>query len=376
MALQHTPLAPEALSPAVTRATGPSAPGPARMMAAKGLAPLPPGDLVTAIYQLCLDPEEPVAVAARKTATTLPDKILAAALDDPLDARVLDFFAQAVVERGALVEKILLNHATADETFVELAGRVGERELEIIAGNQIRVLRCPAIIEAMYFNRAARMSTVDRLVELAVRNGLTLARVPHFEAIARSILGKPQAAEEPPPQQAPEPAAKRAGQGSAMDAIFEAVLREGWDESAPEAQEGGEEQGAKDGPIRISQLSVNAKIRLATLGNMFHRAELIRDTNRIVAMAAISSPGVNEQEAAKYAADRGLSEDVIRYIANRVEWHKSYNIKVSLVHNPKTPLAFAMKFLRLLRQADVRAVARSKNVPAAVAKVAKEMGRK
>lgn len=118
-------------------------------------------------------------------------------------------------------------------------------------------------------------------------------------------------------------------------------------------------------------MSINAKIRLATLGNVFHRSMLIRDSNRLVAMAAIKSPGVSEQEVVKYASHRGLSEDVIRYIADKREWHRSYGVKLALANNPKTPLAHAMRLLTHLRDSDLRNLTRSKNVPAQVVQQAR-----
>jgi hypothetical protein len=43
------------------------------------------------------------------------------------------------------------------------------------------------------------------------------------------------------------------------------------------------------------------------------------------------------------------------------------------VNNPKTPQAVALRFLVLLRASDLKAVAKSKNVPSAVSGHAKKM---
>src|SRR5207249_1104691 len=51
--------------------------------------------------------------------------------------------------------------------------------------------------------------------------------------------------------------------------------------------------------LPIDKLSVAAKIRLATLGNAFARAILIRDPVRMVALAAINSPGMTDNEVIK-----------------------------------------------------------------------------
>ncbi len=48
-------------------------------------------------------------------------------------------------------------------------------------------------------------------------------------------------------------------------------------------------------------------------------------------------------------------------------------VKVALVNNPKTPMQTAMHFLTLLQASDQKAVAKSKNVPSAVANQAKRL---
>ena len=59
------PIPLESLSAAVQRSVGPKAPGPLKLMTARGLAPMPPRDLVTAQFVLTFDADEKVAAAAR-----------------------------------------------------------------------------------------------------------------------------------------------------------------------------------------------------------------------------------------------------------------------------------------------------------------------
>src|SRR5687768_12946267 len=116
-------------------------------MAARGLAPLKPAELASVLYQLSLDADPALKAAAEKTGGDLPEKILGAALADTgLDPRVLDFFAQRVAAKPSLVEVILLNRAVADETVLELTPKLGDKQLEMVAVNEQRLLRSPAII--------------------------------------------------------------------------------------------------------------------------------------------------------------------------------------------------------------------------------------
>lgn len=356
MALEQTPLDLNTLSMPVQKIVGPAAPGPAKMMAAKGLAPMGPQDLVTAIYQLTHDADAKIAQAAVVTANRLPEKILAGALGEALDPRVIDFFSSRLTDKSALLEKVLLNPVTADETFVTLGRTLPDRELEILAGNQTRLLRHPAIIEAIYFNRSARMSTVNRLLELAVRHGLVLEGIPQFKQIVASIMQSGAAGEEE----------AQVLEGAEADAAFEQVL------ATADEVEDGDEPVELPRAANIRMLPVASRIRLASLGNAGHRAVLIKDTNRGVAMAAVSSPAVAEPEAVRWASQRELSEDVIRYIATRKEWHKNYAFKLNLINNPKCPLRISMGLIVQLRANDLRALSRSKNVPGPLAKAAKQ----
>lgn len=392
MALEQTPLTPAQMTPAVSRAVGPTAGTQARMMAAQGLVPLGPDELVTAMYQLTFDQDPKVANVAKERSVALPDAVLGPALDGPLDPRVIDFFALQVVRKGKLVERVLLNRNTSDATFLKLAGKLKERELEILAGNQERMLRTPAIIEALYFNRNARMSTVQRLIELAARSGLTLTKIPHFAELVKGLGMAPEPAPVPPPQPGVAPAADP-GQApaasmmtepnldeQAMDSAYSAAMTD-WAEEEEDEGEDWEEDGfgdqgeEKEEQFDLLNMPINTKIRLATIGSTSMRNALVKDANKLVAMAAITSPGVTDSEAAKHASNRGLHEDVIRYIASKREWQKNYMVKVNLVNNPKTPLAYSMRMLVHLRNAELKKLAGSKNVPSPLAQAANRLAK-
>jgi len=329
-----------------------------KMMAARGLIPVArPRDLLAVLYQLSIDPDEKIAGAATASAKALPDPVLRGGLaDHQLDARVLDLFAGLLTAAPAAREIIIGNPATADETMAAIAARGGAAEIDLIATNEQRLLRAPAIIAAMYQNRAARMSTVDRVVELAVRNGVKVPGIPAWEEIQK-IYASGERAErvEGPPDQIDAQFARAAGvnAGKAADA-----------EPGTPTELDGKEIWALPAPM---------KIRLATLGNAFDRAVLIRDPKKIVAMAAIKSPGMTEPEVMRFAGMSTLAEEVIGYIANQREWTKLYSVKLSLVNNPKCPVGPAMRLLPHLREKDQDNVARSKGIASALAAQARKL---
>jgi hypothetical protein len=75
---------------------------------------------------------------------------------------------------------------------------------------------------------------------------------------------------------------------------------------------------------------------------------------------------VTDIEAARYAGNQQLPEDVIRYIATKREWTRLYGIKMSLCRNPKAPIAETAKFLPFLREKDLAMLAKSKGVASAL----------
>ena len=337
-----------------------------KLSAAKGIIPgAAPWEILTILYMLSYDKDSQISETSKQTLKRLPKDILFGGIDSPqLFEEVLDYLSDLFIEDEEVIEKIILSPKVADETIAKLASVVNERLVDIIATNQERLLRYPEIIEKIYMNKNAKQSTADRAIELAVREGIELKGIPAFKEIKAAILGE-EIKEE-------------------RDEVFEEALKigESLESKTKEimVEEGEEEKEEKDVrehrrklSINISRLSVPQKIRLAILGNAFHRALLIRDPNKTVAMAAIKSPAVTDQEVIKYAQNKSLPEDIIRYIAEKREWTKNYQVKLALVNNPKCPITQALNFLSHLRPFDLKAIARSKNVPQAVAQAARNM---
>ncbi len=359
--MDHTPLDIGALSAAAQKALRP---GPGRMMASRGMLPLTPADQLAVLYQLAIDGDSALAQTARATAADLPDKVLVGALGDAAtDPRVLDLFAQLCGDKPGAFEALVGNAAIADSSIAALATRATAKEIERISANEQRLLRYPEIIAAMYLNKQARMSTVDRAVELAVRNNVRVPGLAAWDEVARALQGAPATT--------PEIDAQFAAAAAAASGDDSALTKGDAEQALPEdASDADVEDAAK---MPYETLSLPAKIRLATLGNAFARSRAIRDPHKIVSLAAIKSPGVTEIEAARYAGNATLNEDVIRYIAQRREWTKLYAVKVSLCRNPKTSIPEAARLLPFLRQNDLQNLARSKGVASALVAQARKL---
>lgn len=124
---------------------------------------------------------------------------------------------------------------------------------------------------------------------------------------------------------------------------------------------------------KILNLGVAEKIKLALMGTKEARDILVRDSNRMVAVAVVKSPKIQESEIETISKSRQVNEDVLRHIAATKEWLKSYSIKLNLCSNSKTPIPIAMKLLTQIREPDLRKLAKSKNVSASLATMARRL---
>jgi hypothetical protein len=252
-----------------------------------------------------------------------------------------------------------------------LASQADERSGEIIATNEELMLRYPTVIEKLYLNRAVRMSTADRLVELAIRNKIEL-NIPAFKEAAQAIMD--QLIPEPGPEPTPEDVHFQEVRALADELAADEV------EDTHEVDEEGEERlRQKYIPlhVRLAEASVSEKIRLASTGKGAEILLLARDANRLVSCAAARSPAIREPEAIQITASRAMSDEVLRIVAMNRDLVRSYQVKLNLVTNPRTPLTFASRLVAHLRDSDLRALSRSKNVSAAVGQMVKQqLGRK
>jgi hypothetical protein len=350
-------VSPEVLPPNMRKHVDPAAPVPLRMMAAKSLVPLTPPDMLSALFMLTFDADASVRETAAKTAAGLPDRILSVALrDEGLKPPVLGYFLEVLGGNDTFAEMLLLNPATPDPAVAVVARTGSARLLEIIGENQLRLLRHEDIVRQLCANPNASPALVDRISDFAVRSGLVLADVPQMQQ-ARVRLFGPQAALAPPD---PGPTA-------------EEVMRDYKEAVTSEAAAPLEEGKKLNLTQRILKMSIAEKIKLATLGNKEARGILVRDPNKLVALAAIHSPRITDGEIMAQANNKAAHEDVLRSIYASKEWTKEYPVKLALVKNPKVPVAVTMRFLATLRESDVKDLAKNKNVPSGVQVLAKRM---
>lgn len=134
--------------------------------------------------------------------------------------------------------------------------------------------------------------------------------------------------------------------------------------TAPEVEEVEQEKQKEGSAIqRIAAMSPAQRLALAMRGNREERAILIRDPNKIVSAAVLSSPKVTDSEVEGIAKMANVSEDVLRIIGNTRAWMKNYSIVAALTKNPKTPIAISLNLLGRLHEKEVKMLTSDRNVP-------------
>jgi hypothetical protein len=86
-----------------------------------------------------------------------------------------------------------------------------------------------------------------------------------------------------------------------------------------------------------------------------------------VAVAAVTSPKITENELLGIAQLRNVSDEVNRPAAPTRESTRHYGVKLALASNPRTPQGTAMQFANYLQDKDLKNLMKSKDVPTAIA---------
>jgi hypothetical protein len=118
--------------------------------------------------------------------------------------------------------------------------------------------------------------------------------------------------------------------------------------------------------VVMSMLPVPKRMKFALKGTRSQRAVLIRDPNKVIAAAVLSSPKLTDTEVEAFSRMANVSEDVLRTIGTSRAWTKSYTIVSGLVKNPKTPPAISLTLLSRLNERDIKGLMTDRNVPEAL----------
>jgi hypothetical protein len=308
-----------------------------QILAASGLLPLPPEEMIPLQVELAraIDPE--IAHRATEALKAVDPRIAAPFLEHQAGSEVLAFFAaQAVHPR--LIETILRRRDVPRQLLVAMAGRLPADLQEILILRQDAILDEPAILDALERNPQISGYTQRRITEYR----------EHLLPQARRPVSDPT-----------EATAEEEISDEELAQIIAKVRVE-----VPPEGEVEVETKLSEGQIRM--LPVPARLKLARGASRQLRTFLMRDSNVQVALAALLGNPLSEQEVEQAAASRSVPDEVLAAIAKKREWVARYNVAKLLVGNPRTPLPISMRLINRMAVRDLRMLTRDKNVAEAV----------
>ncbi|HEY6049742.1 MAG TPA: hypothetical protein VIZ58_00730, partial [Thermoanaerobaculia bacterium] len=267
-----------------------------RQFAARGLLPLDRNDQTRALLVVAEDEDPETAKSARAALREIgPDELSRFLLDAAPTEGELDEIA-LYSEDPFVLEQVIRHRDVSDVTLDRLARTVSGAPQEALIINQVRLLRTPALIDALFENPTLTPDGRRRLLEV---------REEFFEKEDRRRESERAREEEPiDPELAQEVAAALAA------AEAEEVRIKGRRKQPNPELEKSLTTGAAY--KRISTMTVSQKIKLAYSGGKEERRILMGDANKLIGAAVLKSRGLTVNEVESYCSMRHLDEDIFR----------------------------------------------------------------
>ncbi|HPK65296.1 MAG TPA: hypothetical protein PKX99_01825 [Thermoanaerobaculia bacterium] len=109
---------------------------------------------------------------------------------------------------------------------------------------------------------------------------------------------------------------------------------------------------------RLRSLNRNQRLLLAPKAGRAERALLVQESDAQVLFALLKNPRLTLDEVVRVAKSSFLSFQMAELILKTSQWIGNLDVRLALVHNPKTPVPFALRLLPTLPDAEVRAIAK------------------
>jgi hypothetical protein len=304
-----------------------------QVLAAEGLVPLPPPELIPLQVWLASSDDETVAETAMNSLTALDPKIAASAVSDDTAAEVLAFLSKHLAH-PVVVEAILRLRPVPRQLLMELAVVLDEDMQEILLLRQDAILEEPRILDELETNPALSSYSRRRIKEyhehLLPREGAPPKSTEELEAEADELTD--------------EDVAVAIEAASTLDASGDTDEMTGLSES------------------QLRGLPIPVRLKLSRGAPKSLRNILIRDTNPMVATSVLKFNPMSDSEIEQIAHNRSVIDGVLDEIGRNRAWIRKYPIVLALVRNPRAPVALAMRLVTRLSVRDLRGLARDRNV--------------
>jgi len=329
------------------------APSEIRRFAARGLLPLDADGQLQALLAVLDDPDPETAETARATFGAMAPDDLSRFLDeaDPTGIEV-DTIAR-YSQDDQVLERVIRNKNVDDQTLLRLARTVVAMPQDALVVNQVRLLRLPALIDALFENPGLMPESRRRLNEIREEFFDKGERRREAEELKRQQEELALAAEAEPEEAAEGAEALAPG------------------ESGAPSQEDLLTMGALY--RRIGVMTVQEKINLAYSGGKEERRILIGDANILVGQAVLKSRGLTINEVESFCMMRHLDDEIFRLVSLKRDWMRHPGVVQALVKNPSVPIAIALPLVKRLSYRDLKSVMRDPNLPEGIRITAKKL---
>ncbi|MEO8504428.1 MAG: hypothetical protein ABI609_11070 [Acidobacteriota bacterium] len=299
-----------------------------QLLAAQGLLPLPPDELLPIQIALAQSSDGEVAEQARASLGRIDPRIAAPYLAHQASSEALAYFAFSV-HHPVVQEAIIRRRDVPWMLLEDLAARISPDLQEALLVRQDAIIEHPAILDSLANNPNLSSYSRRRISEYR-QHLLPRAAIPSLESEIEE----------------------------ANDAEVAAAIASVQD--LPTAGEVDDQTGLSEAQVR--QLPLPVRLRLTRGASRSLRSILVRDANALVALSVINNNPLSDQEVEHIARNRSVCEEVLVAITRRREWMRKYPIIQALVGNPRTPPGNSVKLLPMLSVRDLRNLAKDKNV--------------
>lgn len=109
---------------------------------------------------------------------------------------------------------------------------------------------------------------------------------------------------------------------------------------------------------RLRGMTPPQKMLLAPKADRVTRALLVQESDPQILFALLKNPRLSIDEVVRVAKSSFLSFQAAELILKTSPWFSNLDVRLALVHNPRTPLPFALRILQTLPDHEVRAIAK------------------
>lgn len=376
--------------------------------ASKGALPLPPAEMLEILVYLTQNPI--FAPDARMTLAGWEFESARAIVQDPnAPPEVIGYYWSEQNRRPALMPYLIENPAISENMLIELASTCSREIINMLLASP-RALASPAVVESLSTNHRllpedlkslrgdsgiGSESEAGPISEVALASNADTKPAEHDAEAAAAAWQREHAheiaaeedkafelvGEDDPasgqsdsgsadPQRVDVSSDQPSGAGAATFNSSESLAISAM-ALQKKAQAAASNQTERLTIMqRVARMNASERVKTAFIGGKEERALLIRDGARVVQNAVLSSPKLTDPEVETFAAQKNVSENVLREIARNRRFMKHYAVMKNLVLNPKTPLDVSMPLVKMLMVYDLKALQHSKNVSEGIRRLA------